>query len=111
MSKVTQMLEWPEVGPRRTSPAASARRARAAARVWKVRRILRPPRASWTIAAAVFQPLEALLPFEGRTFREFYVEEFCGRAVMPIGEAGQPYPAAQGVHVPLEHQSAITGVL
>lgn len=63
------------------------------------------------VAQAVSQPLEALLPFEGRTVRELYVEGFCGGAVIPIGEAGKLHQAAQDVHVPLAHQSALAGVL
>ena len=63
------------------------------------------------VAQAVGQPLEALLPFEGRTVRELYVEGFCGGAVIPVGQAGQLHHAAQEVHVPLAHQSALAGVL
>ena len=63
------------------------------------------------IAAAVGQQVEALLPFEGRTIRELYVEGFCGGAVIPLGEAGKPHAAAHNVHVPLAHQSALAGVL
>lgn len=63
------------------------------------------------VAQAVGQPSEALLPFEGRTVRELYVEGFCGGAVIPIGEAGQLHQAAQEVHVPLAHQSALAGIL
>jgi hypothetical protein len=63
------------------------------------------------VAQAVGQPLDVLLPFEGRTLRELYVEGFCGGAVIPVGEAGQLPQAAQEVHVPLAHQSALAGVL
>jgi hypothetical protein len=63
------------------------------------------------VAEAVGQPLDALLPFQGRTVRELYVEGFCGGAVIPVGEAGHLHQAAQEVHVPLAHQSAIAGVL
>lgn len=63
------------------------------------------------IAAAVGQPIDALLPFEGRTIRELYVEGFCGGTVIPLGEAGKPHAAAHDVHVPLAHQSALAGVL
>jgi hypothetical protein len=63
------------------------------------------------IAQAIGRPLEALLPYEGRTIRELYVEGFCGGAVIPLGQAGQPHAAAPDVHVPLAHQSALAGVL
>lgn len=54
------------------------------------------------------RPLEALLPFEGRSIHDLYVEGFCGGAVIPLGEAGRP---PQDFHVPLAHQSAVAGVL
>jgi hypothetical protein len=60
------------------------------------------------VAGAVGRPLEALLPFEGRSIRDLYVEGFCGGAVIPLGEAGRP---PQDLHVPLAHQSALAGVL
>jgi hypothetical protein len=60
------------------------------------------------VARAVGRPLEALLPFEGRSIRDLYVEGFCGGAVIPLGEAGRP---PQDLHVPLAHQSALAGVL
>jgi hypothetical protein len=63
------------------------------------------------VAAAIGQPLERLLRFEHRTVRELYVEGFCGGAVIPVGEAGQLHQAAQDIHVPLAHQSALAGVL
>jgi hypothetical protein len=63
------------------------------------------------VAQAVNQPFDALLPFEGRTVRELYVEGFCGGAVIPIGEAGQLHEAAREAHVPLAHQSALAGIL
>lgn len=63
------------------------------------------------VAAAVAQPIDALLPFEGRTIRELYVEGFCGGAVIPLGQAGRPHAEAREVHVPLAHQSALAGVL
>ena len=63
------------------------------------------------IAQAIGQPLQALLPFEGRSVRELYVEGFCGGAVIPMGEAGSVNRAAEGVHVPLAHQSALAGIL
>lgn len=63
------------------------------------------------VAMAVEQPVEALLPFEGRTIRELYVEGFCGGAVIPLGDAGRPRMEARDVHVPLAHQSALAGVL
>jgi hypothetical protein len=60
------------------------------------------------IALGLDAPLERLLPFEGRTLRELYVEGLCGGAVLPLGQLGQP---RQEVHVPLAHQSALAGVL
>ena len=63
------------------------------------------------IAQAIGQPLEVLLPFEGRTVRELYVEGFCGGAIIPAGAGGQLHEAAGDVHVPLAHQSALAGVL
>lgn len=60
------------------------------------------------VAGAVGRPLDALLPFEGRSIRELYVEGFCGGVVIPLGEAGRP---PQDLHVPLAHQSAFAGVL
>ena len=52
--------------------------------------------------------LEKLLPFEGRTLRDLYVEGFCGGAVIPLDEIGRP---TDDVHVPLAHQSALAGIL
>lgn len=63
------------------------------------------------IAHAIGQPLEALLPYQGRTIRELYVEGVCGGAVIPLGQAGQPHATARDLHVPLSHQSALAGVL
>jgi Prokaryotic E2 family C/ThiF family len=60
------------------------------------------------VAGAVNRPIDALLPFEGRSIRDLYVEGFCGGAVIPLGEAGRP---PQELHVPLAHQSALAGVL
>lgn len=60
------------------------------------------------ISAARRIPVEKILPFEGRTLRELYVEGFCGGAVIPLGEIGEP---DDDVHVPLAHQSAMAGVL
>ena len=53
-------------------------------------------------------PIDRLLLFEGRTVRQLYVEGFCGGAVIALGELGSP---RQEVHVPLAHQSALSGVL
>jgi len=53
-------------------------------------------------------PIERLLPFEGRAVRHLYAEGFCGGAVIPLGELGIP---RQEVHVPLAHQSALSGLL
>jgi hypothetical protein len=63
------------------------------------------------VSAAIGQPLDRLLPFEGRTVRELYVEGFCGGAVIPVGDAGRLQAGAGDVHVPLAHQSAMAGVL
>lgn len=63
------------------------------------------------VATAIGQPLEVLLPFEGRTIRELYVEGFCGGAVIPLGKAGVLAHEAQDIHVPLAQQSALAGVL
>jgi hypothetical protein len=52
--------------------------------------------------------IERLLPFEDRPVRELYTEGFCGGAVIPLGELGTP---RQDVHVPLAHQSALSGLL
>ena len=53
-------------------------------------------------------PIERLLPFEGRPVRNLYTEGFCGGAVIPLGQLGTP---RQEVHVPLAHQSALSGLL
>lgn len=60
------------------------------------------------IAVARDVPIERLLPFEGRSVRELYVQGFCGGAVIPLERIGAP---RQEVHVPLAHQSALAGVL
>jgi Prokaryotic E2 family C/ThiF family len=60
------------------------------------------------VAEAVDRPIEALLPFQGRSIHELYVEGFCGGAVIPMGAAGRP---PQELHVPLAPQSALSGVL
>ena len=60
------------------------------------------------IATARDIPLAKLLPFEGRSLRVLYTEGFCGGAVIPLGEVGEP---TNDVHVPLAHQSAMAGVL
>jgi Prokaryotic E2 family C/ThiF family len=60
------------------------------------------------ISAARNIPIERLLPFEGRGVRHLYTEGFCGGAVIPLGELGTP---RQEVHVPLAHQSALSGLL
>lgn len=63
------------------------------------------------VAQAIGRPLDLLLPFEGRTIRDLYVEGFCGGAVIPLGEVGKLAANAQDMHVPLAHQSALAGVL
>lgn len=60
------------------------------------------------VARAIERPLDMLLPFEGRSIRDLYVEGFCGGAVIPIGEAGSP---PEELHVPLAHQSTLAGIL
>lgn len=60
------------------------------------------------VAGSASLPLEALLPFEGRSIRDLYVEGFCGGAVIPLSEVGRP---PEDLHVPLAHQSALAGVL
>jgi hypothetical protein len=63
------------------------------------------------VAQAIGRPLDVLLPFEGRTIRDLYVEGFCGGQVLPLGEVGKLATEAQDMHVPLAHQSALAGVL
>lgn len=60
------------------------------------------------VARGVSRPMEALLPFEGSSIRELYVDGFCGGAVIPLSEVGRP---SEDLHVPLAHQSALAGVL
>jgi hypothetical protein len=60
------------------------------------------------VAAGLQIPLELLLRYEHRPIRELYVEGVCGGAVLPLDRIGQP---AQNVHVPLAHQSALSGVI
>lgn len=52
--------------------------------------------------------IDRLLPFEGRSVRDLYVEGLCGGAIVPVGGLGAP---RQEVHVPLAHQTALAGVL
>lgn len=52
--------------------------------------------------------IDRLLPFEGRPVRNLYTEGFCGGVVISLGELGKP---RQEVHVPLAHQSALSGLL
>lgn len=60
------------------------------------------------VASATLLPVEALLRFEGRSIRDLYVEGFCGGAIIPLSDIGQP---PQDLHVPLAHQSALAGLL
>jgi hypothetical protein len=60
------------------------------------------------VAEARGLPLARLLPFEGRSIRELYVEGFCGGAVVAIDAAA---PGPREMHVPLAHQSALAGIL
>ena len=60
------------------------------------------------ISVARNMPIERLVPYEGRTVRQLYTEGFCGGALIPLGELGTP---RQEVHVPLAHQSALSGLL
>jgi len=60
------------------------------------------------VAAGLDQPLEHVLPYEGRPLREMYVEGVCGGGIISLGSPGaQPHE----LHVPLAHQSALAGVL
>ncbi|MGH9511442.1 MAG: ThiF family adenylyltransferase [Terriglobales bacterium] len=60
------------------------------------------------VAQGLELPLEDVLPYEGRTIRELYVEGICGGGLIPLGVIGLP---RQELHVPLAHQSALAGVL
>jgi hypothetical protein len=60
------------------------------------------------VAQGLQRPLEEVLPYEGRTIRELYVEGVCGGGLIPLGMIGLP---RQELHVPLAHQSALAGVL
>ena len=60
------------------------------------------------IASAGDLGLGKLLRFEGRPLRALYTEGFCGGAVVPLAQIGEP---ANDMHVPLAHQSALAGVL
>jgi len=60
------------------------------------------------ISSARGIPIERLTPFQGRPVRDLYAEGFCGGAVLPLGTLGTP---RQDVHVPLAHQSALSGLL
>jgi hypothetical protein len=52
--------------------------------------------------------LEAVLPYEGKSIRELYVEGICGGGIIPLGVIGLP---PQELHVPLAHQSTLAGIL
>jgi hypothetical protein len=60
------------------------------------------------VAASLQIPLELLSRYEHRPIRELYVEGVCGGAVLPLDRIGRP---VQNVHVPLVHQSALSGVI
>jgi len=60
------------------------------------------------VAQRLDRPIEDVLPYEGRTIRELYVEGICGGRLIPLGKIGTP---RQELHVPLAHQSALAGVL
>lgn len=60
------------------------------------------------ISTAQDIPLERLLPFEGHSLRDLYVDGFCGGAALPLCRMGIPRTE---VHVPLAHQSALAGIL
>jgi hypothetical protein len=46
--------------------------------------------------------------YAARPLRDLYVEGICGGAVVPLSRAGAP---TENVHVPIAHQSALSGVL
>ena len=60
------------------------------------------------VAQGLQRSLEEVLPYEGRSIRELYVEGICGGGLIPLGMIGLP---RQELHVPLAHQSALAGVL
>ena len=60
------------------------------------------------IAESKAVQLDRLVPFEGRSIRDLYVEGFCGGAVVPVDTAT---PSPREMHVPLAHQSALAGIL
>ena len=60
------------------------------------------------VATALERPRELLVPFEGRSIRDLYVQGICGGAVLPLGSAGSVRP---DIHVPLAFQSGLAGVL
>lgn len=60
------------------------------------------------VAAGLSRPTEDVMQFAGRPIRELYVKGVCGGALVPLGRGGRPRDA---VHVPLAHQSALSGVL
>jgi hypothetical protein len=60
------------------------------------------------VAAGLNQPLEQVLPYEGRPVRELFVEGVCGGGIISLGSPGTPQ---HQLHVPLAHQSALAGAL
>ena len=60
------------------------------------------------VAQGLQRPLQEVLQYEGRSIRELYVEGICGGGLIPLGMIGLP---RQELHVPLAHQSALSGVL
>lgn len=60
------------------------------------------------VAQRLDRPIEDVLPYEGRSIRELYVEGICGGRLIPLGKIGTP---RQELHVQLAHQSALAGVL
>lgn len=59
------------------------------------------------VATSLTIPLDALLPFEGKPIRSFYVEAFCGGAVFRLSEGKRATPTL----VPLAFQSAMAGIM
>lgn len=60
------------------------------------------------VAGATGIAVERLLPFEGRSLRDLYVEGWCGRTVLGFGEADGHLARAE---VPMAFQSALAGVM
>ncbi len=59
------------------------------------------------VSTAAKVPIDALLRFEGKVLRDFYVEAICGGAVLEFNSSGQPNRA----DVPMAFQSTLAGIL